>query len=391
MAVRSGRFYGQPMTAGHIYTVAVAASPFTGNGGLATRAQINAYVNDTSIGTTGIALDRAGNVLITQIDAGRILVAAARSGRFYGLAMHAGHLYSVAGGGRGFPGGGRRAVGVRLTSPTAVTTDTAGNVLIALYGAHRLVVLADRTGRFYGQPMTAGRIYLIAGNGAFGLSGFGGPAVQAAVTATYLAVDHHGNIVISDNPDSCLAVVAAKTGTFFGQKMTAGHIYRITRGATVGEPGGVTVDAADNVIVANQDASQVQVIAARAGTFYSQKMLAGHRYTIAGNGTFTDSGDGGPARLAGVKPVSPAVDRAGNVVIADAGQLIRVIAVRTGTFYGQRMTAGHIYRIAGGGGRGLGDGGPARQAEFTYPTDLTVAKSGPVYFADAYRVRVISP
>lgn len=154
-----------------------------------------------------------------------------------------------------------------------MTTDAAGNVLIALYGAHRLVVLADRTGRSYGQPMTAGRVYLIAGDGAFGLSGFGGPAVKAAVTATYLAVDHHGNIVISDNPDSCLAVVAARTGTFFGQKMTAGH----------------------------------------------------------------------------------------------------------------------IYRIAGRGRRGLGDGGPARQAEFTYPTDVAVAKTGAVYFADAYRVRVISP
>lgn len=55
------------------------------------------------------------------------------------------------------------------------------------------------------------------------------------------------------------------------------------------------------------------------------------------------------------------------------------------------MTAGHIYRIAGGGTRGLGDGGAALQAEFTIPTAVAVARSGDVYFADASRVRVIEP
>ncbi len=102
VAVRSGRFYGRPMTAGHIYTIAGTRSPFTGQGGLATRAQINAFSNATSSGTTGIALDAHGNLLITDVDDGRILAVAARSGRFYGLAMRARHLYSVAGGGRGF-------------------------------------------------------------------------------------------------------------------------------------------------------------------------------------------------------------------------------------------------------------------------------------------------
>ena len=391
VAVSSGRFYGQPMTAGHIYTIAGAASAFTGNGGVATHAQINAYANSTSFGGTGVAIDRYGNLLMTAVDAGRILAVAARSGRFYGLSMRAGHLYSVAGGGRGFPGGGRRAGAVRLTSPTAVSTDVAGNVLIGLYGAHRLSVLAVRTGRFYGQPMTAGRVYLIAGNGAFGLSGFGGPALKAAVTPFGLAVDHHGNVVISDNPDSCLAVVAAHTGTFYGQRMAAGHIYRISRGATVGEPAGVTVDAAGNAVVANQDASRVSLVAGRTGTYYGQKMTAGRLYSIAGNGSYADSGDGGPALLAGVKPVSVAVDAAGNVVIGDGGPFIRVVAVRAGTFYGQKMTGGDIYRIAGGGTRGLGDGGPALRAEFTRPTGVVVARSGAVYFADAARVRVITP
>ena len=42
------------------------------------------------------------------------------------------------------------------------------------------------------------------------------------------------------------------------------------------------------------------------------------------------------------------VDAAGNLLIADTGNSrIRVIAAATGTFYGQAMTAGDIYTIAG--------------------------------------------
>ena len=94
---------------------------------------------------------------------------------------------------------------------------------------------------------------------------------------------------------------------------------------------------------------------------------------------------------AGVWPTSVALDAAGNVLIADHNGRIRVIAVRTGTHYGQPMTAADIYRIAGGGARGLGDGGPAVRAELVDPTKVIVARSGFVYVADARSVRLISP
>jgi len=394
IAARSGRYYGVKMTAGHIYSVVGTGRPYTGNGGLATQAQID--------GWTGMTLDRYGNHVIADRAAGRILVAAARTGRFYGVAMRARHIYSVAGGGTGFPGGGRPAGKVRLLGPTSVTTDTAGNLLMALYDAQRLSVLAVRSGRFYGQNMKAGRVYLLAGNGSLGVSGLGGPAPRAAVTPTYLAIDQHDNILIADGPDWRVLLVAARTGTFYGQKMTAGHIYPVAgNGGLVGYangvpatgtpvvPDGVTVDAAGNLVICDQSNARVRVVAARTGTFYSQGMTVGHIYAVAGDGDQADSGDGGPALQAGLAPGSVTLDADGNMVLG--GRYIRVVAARTGTFYGQAMTQGDIYRIAGGGTGGLGDGGPALQAEFTGAAAVAVARSGDVYFADAYRVRVLEP
>ena len=55
-----------------------------------------------------------------------------------------------------------------------------------------------------------------------------------------------------------------------------------------------------------------------------------------------------------------AIDPDGNLAIADsANNRVRVVAARSGTFYGQAMTAGDIYTVAGDGGSGLA-GNPAR-------------------------------
>src|SRR4029077_5882185 len=128
-----------------------------GEGGSATRA---------SVRTCGVALDHSGNLVIGDTFNQRVRVVAASAGSFYGTAMRARHIYTVAGDGKGgFAGDGGPATSAKLRGPEGVAVDAAGNLLIADHDNNRVRVVAYRTGTFYGQPMTAGHIYTVAGNG----------------------------------------------------------------------------------------------------------------------------------------------------------------------------------------------------------------------------------
>ena len=125
-------------------------------------------------------------------------------------------------------------------------------------------------------------------------------------------------------------------------------------------------------------------------------MTAGDIYTIAGNGTAGYSGDGGPATSAELYfPEDIAVDSSGDVVIVDASNnRIRVVAGTTGTFYGEAMTAGDIYTIAGNGtGAYSGDGGPASSAGLYDPGAVSLDSTGDLFIADtsSNRIREVTP
>ncbi len=117
--------------------------------------------------------------------------------------------------------------------------------------------------------------------------------------------------------------------------------------------------------------------------------------TPAGTGFSGPLGNGGPATSAYLSDAcGVAVDHHGDLVVADGGnQLIRVVAHRTGQFYGQSMTAGDIYTVAGDGTAGFsGDGGPATSAAFSGPQGVAVDGLGNLLIADTNnnRVRVVT-
>jgi hypothetical protein len=400
VAASNGTFYGQAMTAGHIYTIAGnGTAGFTGDGGPAASAEL--------LDPGSLSVDSAGNLLVLCND--RVRMIPASSGTFFNQAMSAGDIYSIAGNGKAYSGNRGLAKSAVLFDPYGVAVDSRGNLIIANTLANEIWVSAHAPGEFYGVTMTAGHIYDVAGDGQRGSSGSGGPATKASLdTPGGVAVDSHGNLIIAGAASNEAQVVAGATGMFYGIAMTAGNIYTIAgtgvggfsgdggpaTSAELDYPEGVGVDAAGNLLLADSFNSRVRVVAATSGMFYGQAMTAGHIYTIAGNGTAGFSGDGAPATSAELYyPSAVAVDSHGNVLIADLrNDRIRVVAATSGMFYGQSMTAGNIYTVAGGGDSGLGDGGPATSAELSNPQGVTVDAAGNVLIADSghSRVRVVA-
>ena len=103
--------------------------------------------------------------------------------------------------------------------------------------------------------------------------------------------------------------------------------------------------------------------------------------TVAGNGTAGYSGDNGPATAAALKnPTSLVLDSAGDLFIADSGNnVIREVSASTGL----------ITTVAGNGIAGYsGDNGPATAAELSAPAGIAVDSKGDLFIADTGDARI---
>jgi len=122
--------------------------------------------------------------------------------------------------------------------------------------------------------------------------------------------------------------------------------------AILGSPVGAVFDSHGNIVFADPNNDVIRVAATTSGSWYRQSMVAGHLYTIAGNGV---DGDGpfpaSPTDASLSDPNGVAVDSQGDVAITDTTYgAVRYLAEVSGTRFGVSMTAGTIYTIAGEGG-----------------------------------------
>jgi hypothetical protein len=248
------------------------ATGYGGDGGLATRARLGLL--------GGLALDKDQNVLVADNSNNRVRMIAATSGTFYGQAMTAGHIYTVAGtGSAGFSGDGGPATAAMLRTPTSVVTDAAGNLVISDSGNNRIRVVAAASGTFYGVTMTAGDIYTVAGNGTYGFAGDGGPATAAELRDPLgVSVDGFGNLLIADTSNERVRLVAATSGTYYGQAVTAGDIVTVAGNGTLGfygdsgpatsarldYPEATGVDASGNLLIVDADNGRVREVTGQA-------------------------------------------------------------------------------------------------------------------------------
>lgn len=229
-------------------------------------------------------------------------------------------------------------------------------------------------------PIIAASLFLAASlqaqiltTAAGGYIGDGGPATAASFTLPIgLAIDKGGNIYVGGfsqsrvrkiSPSGVITTVAGTGIAGFsgdGGPATA---------AMLSFPTGVVVDAGGNLLIAVQGNSRVRKVDA-----------SGNITTVAGNGTFGFSGDGGPATQAALDgPWGITVDSVGNIYFSDIGnQRIRKVD-----------TSGTITTVAGNGTAGFnGDHIPAISASLSSPRGLVVDAAGNLYIADTGNRRV---
>jgi len=360
----------------------------------------------------GLTFDSSGDLYVADTDNERVRLVASHAFSLYHLYdTTPGDSYLAAGGGaRGYGGDGGAAILATLDQPTDVAVDGAGDVFVADSGNNRIRMIPASDGSFFDESMQQGRIYTVAGgplpgspancNGATDAEGDGCLAWLAPFDQPAgVAVAPNGTLVVADTGDHTVRAVNPKTGIVSLLVGTGSAASSPPNGvpasqAALDTPVAVTYDASGDLAVADRGLDAVVFVPATSGTHFGIAMTAGDVYTIAGTGTSGYSGDGGPAAKAAVGPETVTLDAAGNLVLADtSNNRVRVVAVRTGTFYGQKMIAGDIYTIAGNGVFGFaGDGGPARQAELWRPAGVLVTSAGHVLIADQNndRVRMLS-
>lgn len=304
----------------------------------------------------GLALDAGGNFYVADSGNGRI------------RKIDGTGIVTTAAGGTDAIGDGGAATAAVFGEPGAVAVDATGAVFVADAATNR-VRKVDATGI----------ISTIAGDGQCRFTGDGGPATVASLCGPNgLAVDASGNLYVADTKNNRVRKIDI-TGTI---RTVAGHgccplianpfplgDNGPALAATLSEPTGLAIDAAENLHIADTGNHRVRMVDA-----------SGNINTVAGNGSGEYSGDDGPATAAGVgSPRGLAIDSTGNIYIAELGnKRIRRVS-----------PTGSITTIAGTGECAFsGDGGEAKKANLCGPLGVAVDAAGNVFVADTDNSRV---
>jgi sugar lactone lactonase YvrE len=275
---------------GIIITVAGnGTTGFSGDGGLATQAQISS--------PGGIAVAGDGTFYIPDAENSRVRRVTPN-----------GIITTVAGTGEpGFNGDGRPAVSAQLYSPSNLALDRAGNLYILDNGRQPVIGVRIR------KVTPDGIIHTVAGNGALGSAEDGISAMAASFRyPNSMVVDQAGNLYVAD------------TGNGFIRRVDTKGIIRSIAGNGRVTPMGMAPPTPD---VPGSEISLLLYGLAfdRAGNFYFtdanrvRRLLPdGWVSTVVGNGTRGVGGDGGPALQAEMMSAGNiAFDRADNLYIVD--------------------------------------------------------------------------
>jgi hypothetical protein len=252
---------------------------------------------------------------------------------------------------------GQSASAMAMSGQTLYVADSAADVIHAV-------------------DMKTGFESVVAGTSAAAFGGDGGPAKTAELDfPRALAIDPQGDLLIADEHNGRVRLIAAAdcaSDCPYGlSAMTKGDIYTIAGvgpqvgliegpavQSGVGQPGSLAIGPHGDLLIATSEMVLALAEESCSGDcpYGLPAMTKGGIYRIAGL-QYTEplTGDGGPARSAGVEPQGVSVDSEGDLLILDVHsesqvQLVAASDCTSGCPYGlSEMAAGDIYTIAGGG------------------------------------------
>jgi len=252
----------------------------------------------------------------------------------------------------------------RFNDPSGVAVDSAGNVYVA-----------DTGNNMIRKVTPAGVVTTLDGSAdSLNIGSEDGSGTAAHFNEPYdIAVDSSGNLYVADALNNTIRKItpAGAVATLAGIA-SAGNRDGIGTAAQFYGPNGVAVDGAGTVYVADSGTDTIRKIDS-----------SGNVATVAGSpGVYGHAdGVGSAAQFAG--PSAVAVDGAGNLYVADAGNsTIRKIT-----------PAGIVTTLAGlPGVEGTSDG-TGNEAQFSAPEGVAVDGVGNVYVADTGNntIRKITP
>ncbi len=306
------------------------------------------------------AIDADGNLYIPDVYNNRVRKTDAISGAVTTIAGNGLGGYSLV-----YSGDGGPATLADIHYPASAAFDTSGNMYFTDRGNHSIR-----------KVNKTGTITTVAGIGTSGYSGDNGPAVAAQLNyPDGIAIDVAGNIYVADESNNLIRKINS-----------AGIISRVSGTGTSGYSGDggpasaailsypvdLTNDAYGNLYICDAGNSRIRKIDTN-----------GIISTIAGTGTAGFSGDGGPAYTATLNyPKCIRIDTGGNIFIADYNNN-RIRMINPAGII-STVAGNGIYGFSG-------DGGPATSAKLSYPSGITFDKSGDMYISDAgnHRIRKV--
>jgi sugar lactone lactonase YvrE len=323
---------------------------FSGAGSAATSAEVG--------DPKGVALDGNGNLYFTDSTNNVVWMVSAGTGA---ISIAAGN------GMPGYSGDAGLATSAKLNNPSGIASDKAGNLYIA-DSDNAAVRRVDAKTKV---------ITTYAGDGTVGYSGDSGAATAAELSnPDGVALDSAGNVYVADAGNGVVRKILATTGVITTIAGNGTAVYSgdggLATSAGFGNINGIAFDGANNLYIAD-GSGRIREVEASTGTIT----------TVAGNGDWGYSGDGGPATSAEIADNNVEIDSAGNIYISDGGEAVREV-------WGSPAV---ITTVAGNGFFGYyGDGLSATVAEIDGPMGIAFDGKGDLYIADSgnYRIREVT-